>query len=58
VYTVKGRSGIMGKVTAPSTLKVGKMASFSANFKVKTNSMPVNLNSPYYVAKHIVRYVV
>jgi hypothetical protein len=48
----------MGKVTAPSTLKVGKMASFSANFKVKTNTMPANLNNPYYIAKHNVRYVV
>lgn len=50
-----GRAGVMGKVSAPSSLKFGKMASFSANLSVKTNAMPVNLASPYYVAKHVVR---
>jgi hypothetical protein len=58
VYAVKGKSGIMGKVSTPSSLKLGKMASFSPNFKVQTNGLPANLNSPYYVAKHNVRYVV
>jgi hypothetical protein len=48
----------MGKVSAPVTLKVGKMASFSAKLSGKTSSMPANLGSPFYVAKHVVRYVV
>jgi hypothetical protein len=48
----------MGKVSAPVSLKVGKMTSFSANLSAKTNSIPVNLGSPFYVAKHVVRYVV
>jgi hypothetical protein len=49
----------MGKVSAPVTLKVGgKMASFSANLSAKTSSMPANLGGPFYVSKHVVRYVV